>query len=105
MPSSPPSSTRLPGYALAAPTEDDAVAALERVFGPERGRARWSDACRIVGLYAGQVRAGAPLERATQSLAMQGGAAAAVARSITIRMRTHTQLAARSAAASTGGRP
>ena len=90
----------IPGYNLAAPTEADTLAALERVFGRERGRVLWSDACRQAGLDVGQASTGSALERALRALAAPGGAAATVARSITIRMRTHTQLAARSAAAS-----
>jgi hypothetical protein len=95
---------KLAGYDLAPPTEADAVAALTRVFGPDEARALWANACAVAGVNVGQVGAGAPLERATQSLAAQGGAAATVARSIAIRMRTYTQLAARAAATSTGAR-
>lgn len=100
----PPASSpaRLPGYNLAAPTEADALAALERVFGAERGRTLWSDACAMAGLGVGKASTGVALERAVQSLASQGGAAATVARSIGIRMRTYTQLVARGAASSTG---
>ena len=95
------SSGRLPGYDLAVPTEADALGALERVFGAERGRALWSDACAMAGIGIGKASTGAALERALQSLAAQGGAAATVARSMTIRMRTYAQLAARRAAAPT----
>lgn len=98
----------LPGYDLAAPTEADVLAALERVFGTERGRTIWADACGGAGLRVGQASTGSALERAVQTLAAQGGAAATVARSITIRMRTYAQLMARSASAipsSTGARP
>ena len=104
MSASPPG--RLPGYNLAPPTEADALGALERVFGTERGRARWSDACAMAGLGVGKASTGAALERAVQSLASQGGAAATVARSMSIRMRTYAQLAARSTAAApaTGAR-
>ena len=103
------SSGRLPGYNLAAPTEADALGALERVFGAQRGRALWSDACAMAGLGVGMASTGAALERALQSLASQGGAAATVARSMSIRMRTYAQLAARNSAAPpaprTGARP
>lgn len=98
------SSSKLPGYNLSAPTEADAIAALERVFGAERGRALWSDACAMAGLGVGKASTGVALERAVQSLASQGGAAATVARSIGIRMRTYTQLVARNVATSTGTR-
>lgn len=104
----PPTSSvpaKLAGYDLAAPTESDAQAALERVFGAERGRSLWSDACRQAGLGVGRASSGDSLERAIRALAEQGGAAATVARSITIRMRTFTQLVARSAPANPGARP
>lgn len=93
----------LPGYALAQPREADALAALQRVFGADRGRALWADACGLAGVREGEALTPALLERTLESLASQGGAAATVARSIGIRMRTWNQLAARSAAA-TGGR-
>ena len=98
------STKKLPGYNLAAPTESDAIAALERVFGAVRGRAVWSDACGMAGVAPGTAQPGAPLARVTQALAAQGGAAATIARSIDIRMRTYTQIAARQSAPSTGAR-
>ena len=102
MPSSSPA--RVPGYNLAPPTEADAVAALQRVFGTARGMQLWADACGRAGVTAGQVGTSALLERAIEFLGSDGGAAATVARSIAIRMRTYTQLVARSAAAKTGAR-
>jgi hypothetical protein len=102
---SPPSSPGIPGYdGFRAPTEADARAALQRVFGPERGTERWSQACRTAGLAAGRVAGAESLTRAVQALAAQGGPSTAVARSIEIRMRTHTRLATRSLALSDGGR-
>ena len=98
------STKKLAGYNLAAPTESDAIAALERVFGAVRGRAVWSDACGMAGVVSGTAQPGAPLARVTQALAAQGGAAATIARSIDIRMRTYTQIAARQSAPSTGAR-
>ena len=95
---SPPSSpARLPGYDLREPVEADALASLRRVFGPERGDERWSRACGDAGLVVGGVSTQAQLVRAVQALAAQGAAAAAVARSVEIRLRTHARLAARTA--------
>ena len=103
--STPSSSTKkLAGYNLAAPNESDAIAALERVFGAERGRAVWVDACGMAGVAPGTAYPGAPLARVTQALAALGGAAATIARSIEIRARTYTQIAARQSAPSTGAR-
>ena len=98
----PPAPSRLPGYGLGVPTEADAFAALQRVFGPERGATLWFDACRAAGLAAGQVDDSARLERVARLLAGQGGAAATVARSIEIRLRTYALLASRAAAPRAG---
>ena len=92
--SPPPSPPRLPGYDLREPTEDDARASLQRVFGAERGTERWAQACREAGLFPGQVRTTPLLERAVKALSAQGGAAAMVARSVEIRVRTHARLLA-----------
>lgn len=102
MPIAVPSSSRIPGYDLDAPTEDTAVAALTRVFGAERGRSLWSDVCRSARLEPGSVNSAKALERAVQALSDEGGAAATVARSLSIRMRTHAQLAARRATPTAG---
>lgn len=104
MSTSPTDPTRIPVYNFTVPTEADAVAALQRVWGPERGQRLWSDACRAAGVRAGRVSDTAQLERATTALAAEGGATATVARSIEIRLRTHARLAARSSAAKTGAR-
>jgi len=90
-PTSPP---RLPGYDLSEPTEDDARMALQRVFGADRGAERWAQACREAGLFPGQLRTTPMLDRAVKALASQGGAAAMVARSVEIRLRTYARLAA-----------
>lgn len=84
------------------PTEGDALAALQRVFGADRGAVRWTDACRAAGLAAGRVTSAEQLDRALRRLAAEGGAAATVARSFEIRLRTYHRLAARAAALSAG---
>ena len=94
--------SRVPGYDLAAPTEATALAALQRVFGVDRGRESWAAACSSAGLVVGFIRSPDSLQRATLALSAQGGAAATVARSITIRMRTHARLLAKSGATTTG---
>jgi hypothetical protein len=92
---SPPASpARLPGYDLREPTEADARTSLQRVFGPERGEERWASACQTAGLAVGAVQGRDQLQRATQALSAQGGPAAAVARSVEIRMRTYARLSA-----------
>ena len=94
--------SRIPGYNLAAPTEATALASLERVFGVDRGRELWAAACSSAGLVMGFVHSPDTLQRATAALSAQGGPSAAVARSITIRMRTYANLLARSGATTTG---
>ncbi|HEX8360750.1 MAG TPA: hypothetical protein VF613_11600 [Longimicrobium sp.] len=89
----------IPGYKLQPPGEADACAALQRVFGAERGSERWSLACRAAGLRRGRVSTADELGRAVEALAEQGGATAVVARSLEIRLRTYARLAART----TGG--
>jgi hypothetical protein len=89
---------RLPGYDLAAPSEADALAALQRVFGPSRGVDAWTAACRDAGLAVGTLSSIEELELASQSLARQPGAAATVARAIALRLRTYSRLAARATA-------
>ena len=102
MPAHTSAPSRLPGYDLAAPTEATALASLERVFGIDRGRESWAAACSSAGLVMNFIRSPDSLRRATSALSAQGGAAATVARSITIRMRTHERLLARSGATTTG---
>lgn len=104
MPSPPGGPPRIPGYDLQEPREADALAALERVFGPERAAERWSRACRDAGLLAGHTTTPAQLGRAVAALAEQGGTTAVVARSMEIRMRTFARLSA-SAAAAAGRQP
>lgn len=100
---SPPTQrARLPGYDLSEPTEADARAAMQRVFGPDGGEARWADACRDAGIAPGHVRTQVQLARVAGALASQGGPAAVVARSVEIRLRTYARLAA-NAAATPGG--
>ena len=95
--------SRLPGYDLSAPTEATALASLERVFGVDRGREAWALACSSAGLVMGFVHSADALQRATSALSAQGRAAASIARSITIRARTHAQLLARSGATTITG--
>lgn len=101
---SPPPLPGIPGYNdYRAPTEADARAALQRVFGADRGAEHWTQACRAAGLAPGGVDGAEPLARAVQALSSQGGPCVAVARSIEIRMRTYTRLASRSPALAHGG--
>jgi len=68
--------------------------ALQRVFGADRGAQLWAQACREAGLFPGHVRTTTLLDRVAKALSAQGGAAAMVARSVEIRLRTYARLAA-----------
>lgn len=92
-----PDPTRIPVYNFSVPREADAVAALHRVWGPERGDRLWERACQLAGVRPGHARDVDQLTRATAALAQEGGATATVARSIEIRLRTHARLAAKAA--------
>jgi hypothetical protein len=81
------------------PTEQDAVAALRRVFGEERAAEVWAAACRQAIVPVGTANSAIRLERVAEALANIGAAESAVGRSIAIRLRTYNRLARRS----TGG--
>lgn len=93
------------GYNFEEPTELDAVAALTRVFGADSAKARWTEACVEALLLPGMVKPGAALGRAAAALALQGGSAAMVARSIEIRMRTYYRLLERTLPSANQPRP
>jgi len=97
--------TAIPGYSLEPPGEADARAALERVFGPERGAERWNLACREAGVVPGLARKPEAFARAVQCLAAQGGATASVARSLEIRIRTYARLAGNTSRPAAGAQP
>ena len=86
---------KIPGYDLSLPTEQDAVAALHRVFSAERAQTAWAAACRSALVTVGSVTSPVALERVAECLAKLGAAESAVARSITIRLRTYARLSAR----------
>ena len=101
--STPQSTAAIPGYNLTPPAEADAVAALQRVYGAEKGAEHWKTACHAAKILPGWVRDRVTLARVLQALATQGGPQSVVARSMEIRMRTYDRLAARSGGAQAGG--
>jgi hypothetical protein len=94
---SPPqaSAPAIPGYNLTPPGEADAVAAVQRVYGDEKGVEIWKSACQGAKILPGWVRGRDQLERVLQCLAAQGGPQGVIARSMEIRLRTYDRLAAR----------
>lgn len=97
-----PEPFRIPGYDFAAPTESDAVASLTRVFGAERASGFWQRACVSARVRPGVVTF-EEMGRVAEALAAENAACAAVGRSLQIRLRTHTRLAAKRAALRAGG--
>ena len=81
------------------------MAALQRVYGEEKGAEHWAAACRASRILPGWVRGRDSLDRVLQALAAQGGPQSVVARSMEIRLRTYDRLAARGAGATPGGSP
>ncbi|WP_411280910.1 hypothetical protein [Gemmatimonas sp.] len=78
-------------FHLAQPSERDACAALQRVFGAVSAQEKWTHACRDARLVPGHVQTTAQLGRVAAELARQGGATASVARSIEIRLHTFSR--------------
>jgi hypothetical protein len=91
------SPSAIPGYNLTPPGESDAVAAVQRVYGAEKGAEVWKSACQEARVLPGWVRGRDTLERVLQALAAQGGPQGVIARSMEIRLRTYDRLAARAA--------
>jgi hypothetical protein len=86
-----PPQNAVPGYALAAPTEQDAIAFLARALGADRGVALWVRTCQEAGVRSGQLSLD-ELERAAQALSVQEGVAGVIGNSMVIRLRTYRLL-------------
>lgn len=82
----------VPGYALAAPTEQDALAQLARLVGPDKAQAAWSAACTSaqvprLGLSPEQ------LMLAAQALAKQPGVVSVTGNTLVVRLISYQKLA------------
>jgi hypothetical protein len=84
-------SQAIPGYALAPPSEDDALGFLARALGPDRAAQLWVATCREAGVRSGRLSLD-ELERAAQLLAAQEGVAGVIGNSLVIRLRTYRLL-------------
>ena len=91
MAGAPPST--IPGYQLAAPSEQDALTFLARALGADQAASLWMRACREGGGRAGSLSLD-ELERVVQALAREEGAAGVVGSSLSIRVRSYRLLAA-----------
>jgi hypothetical protein len=92
-----PAAPAVPGYNLTPPAEADAVAALQRVYGEQKGAEQWKIACAAARILPGWVLHRDQLDRVLSALAEQGGPPAVVARSMEIRLRTYDRLSSRAA--------
>lgn len=81
----------VPGYALAPPTEHDAMEFLARALGPDQAAALWVRTCRGAGVPSSGMGLD-ELERAAQALAAQEGVAGVIGSSLLIRLRTYRLL-------------
>ncbi len=81
----------VPGYALAPPTEQDALGFLARALGPDGAAALWVRTCQAAGVRSGGMGLD-ELERAAQALAAQEGVAGVIGNSLVIRLRTYRLL-------------
>lgn len=86
-----PTHNAVPGYALAAPTEQDAITFLARALGADRAVSLWVRTCQQAGVRSGKLSLD-ELERAAQALAKQEGVAGVIGNSMVIRLRTYRLL-------------
>lgn len=86
-----PTHNAVPGYALAAPTEQDAITFLARALGTDRAVSLWVRTCQEAGVRSGRLSLD-ELERAAQALSQQEGVAGVIGNSMVIRLRTYRLL-------------
>lgn len=86
-----PTQNPVPGYALAAPTEQDAITFLARALGADRAVSLWVRTCQEADVRSGKLSLD-ELERAAQALSQQEGVAGVIGNSMVIRLRTYRLL-------------
>jgi hypothetical protein len=86
-----PAHNAVPGYALAAPTEQDAVTFLARALGTDRAVQLWVRTCQDAGVRSGKLSLD-ELERAALALSKHEGVAGVIGNSLVIRLRTYRLL-------------
>ena len=86
-----PTHNAVPGYALAAPTEQHAITFLARALGPDQAVSLWVRTCRGAGVRSGRLSLD-ELERAAKALAALGGVAGVIGSSVMVRLRTYRLL-------------
>jgi hypothetical protein len=86
-----PTQNAVPGYALAVPTEQDAITFLARALGADRAVSLWVRTCQEAGVRSGRLSLD-ELERAAQALSKQEGVPGVIGNSMVIRLRTYRLL-------------
>ena len=81
----------VPGYNLAAPTEQDALLALARLVGPDKAKATWAAACAAAGVPRLGMSV-AQLQLAAQQLAQQPGIVSVTGNSLMVRLISYQKL-------------
>ena len=84
--------TAVPGYGLAPPTSDDALAYLARAVGPDRAAGVWLRACAAVGVPRGGLDAD-QMMRVAEHLSREEGVVGVIGNSLVVRVRTYRLLA------------
>jgi hypothetical protein len=85
-------STAVPGYGLAPPTADDALAYLARAVGPDRAAGVWLRACAAVGAPRGGLSVD-EMMRVSEHLSREAGVVGVIGNSLLVRVRTYRLLA------------
>lgn len=86
-----PTHNDVPGYALAAPTEQDTITFLARALGADAAVSLWVRTCQEAGVRSGRLSMD-ELERAAQALSKREGVAGVIGNSMVIRLRTYRLL-------------
>jgi hypothetical protein len=84
--------TAVPGYGLAPPTPDDALAYLARAVGPDRAAGVWLRACSAAGVPRGKLGVD-EMMRVAEHLAEEEGVVGVIGKSLVVRVRTYRLLA------------
>jgi hypothetical protein len=76
-------------YGLSRPTEEETLAALTRVLGPERARLLWERACEAAGVEADAPKTLRQLKRMAACMATFEGPAGVMGASLSLRIGTY----------------
>jgi hypothetical protein len=87
--------TAVPGYGLAPPSKDDALAFLARGVGADEAASVWVRACRESGVPVDARDLGPePMMKVSEWLSRQTGVVGVIGSSLVVRLRTYRLLTA-----------